>query len=285
MDGDYATSGYIRAESAKTRDGILASLSYILPSAVKPFAYQYDPPPGKPQRSGTYVERTVSIANGRLLAGPLSLDEQGFLFRRHISAVGDFYDNAEVKAGYYPEAERLVAEATGANRVVAFDHNQRNAAQARAGVRGIKEPVPRVHNDYTEKSGPQRLSDLLGEDEARRLEGRRFAIVNVWRPIAGPVEDWPLAVCDARSIAPYDLAATDLIYPDRVGETYAVTYNPRHRWFYFPQMRHDEALLLKCYDSDAARARFTAHTAFHDPTAPLDAAPRQSIEVRTLAIF
>lgn len=285
MDGDYATSGYIRSESAKTRDGILAALSYILPSAEKPFAYQYDPPPGKPQRSGVYVERTVPIANGRRLAGPLSLDRHGFLFRRHISAVGDFYDDADVRAGYYPEAERLVAEATGAARVLAFDHNQRNAAKARSGVRGVKEPVPRVHNDYTEKSGPQRLHDLLGEDEAGRLEGRRFAIVNVWRPIVGPVEDWPLAVCDARSIAPHDLAATDLIYPDRVGETYAVTYNPRHRWFYFPQMRRDEVLLLKCYDSDPGRARFTAHTAFHDPTAPLDAAPRQSIEVRTLAIF
>jgi hypothetical protein len=286
MDGDLAILEKGCAGLPDTEGGVLAALSYLLQpeDGGKPFAYQYDPPPGVPQRSGRYVERIMPVADGRILTGSLSLDRQGFLLRRHRTAVADLYDNDEVRARYYPEAERLVAEATGASRVLAFDHNQRNADMA-AGVKGVKQPVPRVHNDYTEKSGPQRLRDLLGDEDARRLEGRRFAIVNVWRPIAGPVEDWPLAVCDAQSIAREDLVATDLIYPGRVGETYAVAYNPRHSWFYFPKMRSDEALLLKCYDSDPARARFTAHTAFHDPSAPAGAAPRQSIEVRTLAIF
>jgi len=82
-----------------------------------------------------------------------------------------------------------------------------------------------------------------------------------------------------------DFVATDLKYRDRTGEVYSVAYNPEHRWFYFPQMRTDEALLLKCFDSDACRTQFTAHSAFEDPTSPANAAPRESIEARTILFF
>jgi hypothetical protein len=111
-------------------------------------------------------------------------------------------------------------------------------------------------------------------------------VINVWRPIRGPVQESPLAVCDARSIAPKDFIPTDLVYRDRKGEIYSVAFNPSHRWFYFPQMQTNEALLLKCYDSvDDGRARFTTHSAFTDPTSPPDAPARESIEARTLAFF
>src|SRR5262249_45132829 len=142
-----------------------------------------------------------------------------------------------------------------------------------------------IHVDYTVKSGPQRVRDLLG-DEAEGLLKKRFAIINVWRPIRGPVQDSPLAVSDARSVARKDLVATDLIYPQRTGEIYYVHYNPAHKWFYAPAMRSDEVMLIKCYDSlEDGRARFVPHSAFADPTTPAGAAPRQSIELRTLAFF
>jgi hypothetical protein len=128
------------------------------------------------------------------------------------------------------------------------------------------------------------VRDLAGA-EAEALLGRRFAVINVWKPIRGPVETAPLAVCDARSIRLEDLVPTDLLYPDRTGEVYSLTFHPGHRWFYFPRMRSDEVMMLKCYDSDRSLARFTAHSSFDDPTSPPDAPPRQSIEVRTLAFF
>ena len=100
---------------------------------------------------------------------------------------------------------------------------------------------------------------------------RRFAIVNVWRPIRGPLRDAPLALCDAQSVAPGDLVAADLVYRDRIGENYLMRYRPGHRWFYVPEMRADEVLLLKCYDSaEDGRTRFVPHTAFTDPTAPAE---------------
>jgi hypothetical protein len=129
------------------------------------------------------------------------------------------------------------------------------------------------------------VRDLL-PDEAASLPRRRFAIVNVWRPIAGPLLDAPLALCDARTIDPGDFVATDLKYPDRTGEIYSVTFSPQQRWYYFPRMRRDEVVLIKCYDSaQDGRARFTAHGAFDDPTMPAGAPPRESIEARTLAFF
>jgi hypothetical protein len=275
MDGDRAN----------LIDHVTGVLTYLVPNGKKPVSYQYDPPPGIPVRSGQYEDRAVPVRNGRSLTRQLSLDEHGFVITPHHTKVADLGDEAEVTSLYYAEMEQLVKDVTGADRVLVFDHTIRSTPLASQGRKGIREPVKRVHNDYTVKSGPQRVRDLL-PDEAEGLLHRRFAVINVWRPLRRPVETSPLALCDARSIAPADFIATDLVYPDRVGETYAVAYNPAHRWYYFPRQQRDEAVLIKCYDSkDDGRARFTAHTAFEDPTSPPDAPPRESIEIRTLAFF
>jgi hypothetical protein len=265
-----------------------ASLNYLASARERPVTYTFEPPPGTPWRRGALLGQTVRIRDARPLHAGLSLDEQGFVLTRHRSAVGDFYDADAVKRSYYPEVERLVRAITGATRVIAFDHNVRSAPRAGRGEDSAKEPVKRVHNDFTAASGWRRARDELaaiGED-AQALLKHRFAVVNVWRPISGPVRESPLAVCDARTIAPQDLVKSDLVYRDRVGETYAVTFNPQHRWYYVPDMQPDEALLIKCFDSwDYGPARFTAHSAFDDPTSLADAPPRESIEARTLVLF
>jgi len=266
-------------------DQVTATMTYLVPTGKKPVSYQYDPPPGVPVRSGPYEDRSVQIRNARPFASELSLDREGFVIVPHVTKARDLSDNEEVKAVYYPEVEQLVKQATGATRVLIFDHTIRSAPLAGAGRKGVREPVRRVHNDYTVKSGPQRVRDLV-PDEAADLLGRRYAVINVWRPLRRTVEDTPLGLLDARSIAPQDLIATDLLYPDRTGEIYSVAYNPSHRWFYFPRQRADEAVLLKCYDSkEDGRARFPAHSAFDDPTAPPGVPPRESIEVRTLVFY
>jgi hypothetical protein len=261
-----------------------ADLHYIVPMAEKPRNYTYDPPPGVPRMNATYAPHRMKIRNARPLVGELSLDREGLALVDHHSDVRDFYDEDELRRVYYPEAERLVAEWTAAERVVVFDHTIRRRIPGVADrtVSAPRQPVPRVHNDYTVKSGPQRVRDLMGE-EAEMLLKRRFSVVNVWRPIRGPLRDAPLAVGDAQSVAFEDFVPSDLVYRDRVGETYAVLYNPAHRWYYVPAMTTDEALLLKCYDSALdGTARFAPHTAFEDPTAPANVLPRESIELRTL---
>jgi hypothetical protein len=266
---------------------VRATLNYLVRSGARPYAYTFEPPEGTPVRSGEFDKvRGVAIHDGRPLAGSLSLDEEGFELRGHATRVTDFYDPAQINDVYEPEVERMLKDATGAEKVVIFDHTIRSIPRAKAGIKGMHGTVRQVHNDYTADSGPRRVRDHLEPAEADMRLTRRFLEVNVWRPIRGPLEDQPLAVCDARSIAPEDLIPTDLIYRDKVGETYSVAYSPRHRWFYFPKMRADEAILIKCFDSDlASPGRFTAHSAFYDPTAPAQPLPRESIETRALVFF
>jgi hypothetical protein len=152
--------------------------------------------------------------------------------------------------------------------VVVFDHIVCNPVLAERGEKGARGPAKFVHNDYSFKSAPRRVRDHLPE-EADRLLKNRFAEINVWRAIRGPIESSPLALCDARSLATEDIVPIDLVYRDRIGETLGFLYNPGHRWYYFPRMERNEAILLKCYDSkDDGRARFTAHTSFADPSSP-----------------
>jgi hypothetical protein len=262
------------------------TLNYLVDRTEKPVAYMYTPPPDTPPRTGRYGPYPVSIYDGRGILPQISLDTYGFQLTHHDTKVVNFYDEDEVRAVYYPEVERLLKEVTGAVKVLVFDHNVRCQPMSQRGENGAREPVKSAHNDYTLRSGPQRVRDLLDADEAEERLRHRFAEINVWRPIRGPVEEAPLAVCDARSMVLEDFVAMDLKYRDRTGEVYSVAFNSSHRWFYFPHMQKNEALLLKCYDSMTdGRARFTAHTAFDDPTSPSDAPARESIEARTLVFF
>ena len=266
-----------------------ANLSYLIPMAEKPVNYTYEPPAGIPRTNATYQTHKLSIYNARSISDNISLDREGFAFTGHNTNVRDFYDEDEVRRVYYPEAEQLLKEVTGATKVVIFDHTLRNAGNSKPGENNIKEPALRVHNDFTAKSGYTRARLELaaqGIDEIDALLKQRFAIINVWRAIAQPIQESPLAVCDAQSIAITDLVAGDLVYRDRVGETYGITYNSKHKWFYFPQMHRDEVLFIKCFDSaEDGHARFAAHTAFEDPTSPANASPRESIELRTFVFY
>src|SRR5579871_716383 len=235
------------AELDSGPETIEASLDYLAADGSRPVSYVAEPG-GRDRRSGSRSEaHRVTLYNGRRDAARFSLDVNGFRFVRHDSAVADFYDDAAVERVYYPEMERLVMAESGARRVVVFDHTLRTEDPEIRETRKIREVVRRVHNDYTEWSAPQRVRDIMGEET---------------------------------------LVVTERRYRGRTGQTYAITYDPGHRWYWFPRMRPDEALVFKVYDSlRDGRARWTAHTAFADPTSPPGAPPRESIEIRTLAFF
>ena len=264
---------------------IEATLNYVVDTGEKIFTQAYEP--GRPdlRTSAKLDPRRVVIHNGRQHAGGFLLDRNGFRFTRHDTKVRDFYDEAEVRNVYYPEMEALVKQESGCRRVVVFDHTLRTADDELRESKKIREVVRRVHNDYTEWSAPQRVRDLL-PDEAETLLQRRFAIIQVWRPIRLPVETFPLAICDACSVSTDHFIISERRYPNRVGQTYAITYDANNKWYWFPRMRREEAIVFKVFDSlKDGRARWTAHTAFDDPTAPPNASPRESIEIRTLAFF
>ena len=272
------------AFSAKP-DYVLATLNYTRGGAPKPAAYMYDRPAGVPAIEERNEPHQVAIHNARPLLETLSLDLQGFELAHGTSAVRDFDDADELKRIYDREVADLVLAKTGASQALVFDHTVRRiGGDDSSAVR--RAPVHVVHNDYTDWSGPQRVRDLLPEADAAWALKRRFAIINVWRSINGPVVDTPLAFADARTVAREDWIATDLKYPDRTGEVYRVAFNPQHRWFYVPELQEDEILLLKTFDSATdGRARYMPHTAFADPATVPGTEKRASIEARVLAFW
>ena len=272
----------INAPAALT---IAAPMSYAVDTGEKPVNETGGQDGLMRRTTGRYEKHIVSIADGRPGRADLSLDVQGFELADHPTRMRSFYDADELKAVYYGEMERLIAQHTGARRVHLFDHTLRTSDDDDRLARKIREPVKSVHNDYTHWSGPQRVRDIL-PDEAEALIARRFAIIQVWRAINTPIVRNPLAIIDARSIATNDLIASERRFPDRVGEIYVIQHNPAHRWTYFPHMTRDEALVFKVYDSETdGRARWGGHSSFDDPTTPENAPPRESIEIRAFAFF
>ena len=256
-----------------------STLHYLERGTEKPARYRIEPPPGVPRWNGIDDPREVRIEDGRGRESEFTLDRNGFALVKAPTAMTNFYSPDEIKGVYYPEVERLVRDTLGASRVFVFDHNVRNATRP-----GMPVPSRQVHNDHTVNSAPRRVRDHLG-DEAEELLKHRFGIVNVWRPIRGPVLDSPLALCDAQSFTDDDLIASDLIYAHVRGETSRVAYNPAHRWYYFSEMQTDEVLFIRVHDSaNDGRARLSFHTSFENPLTP-GAPPRESIEVRTLVFF
>ena len=237
------------------------------------------------RKTGAHELKPMAVRNGRFFADQLSLDQNGFILVEHKTKVRDFFDAGELESVYYPEVEQLIKSASGAARVAIFDHTLRSGDETEREEKLIREPVLSAHNDYTEWSGPNRVREFLPE-EADSLLARRFAIIQVWRAINQPIQSNPLALADAKSVAMEDLLVAERRYPHRVGQTYRLKYNAKHQWYYFPQMRRDEALVFKVYDSaNDGRARFTPHTSFEDPATPDHAPRRQSIEVRAFAFF
>ena len=266
---------------------VRATLNYTVDNGIPPDYYFYEPDPSvKLNPPGTDL-REVDVHDGWDEVGRLSLDREGFELHGFAGRFDQFDDDDAVKATFYPQVIRHVMEHTGARRVVVFDHTIRRRLPADLKVQTtVKRPaVLLVHSDYTERSGPQRVRDIMG-DEAGALLGRRVAFYNVWKPLYRRVEELPLAMCDATTHDAADMLRMDLKYRERTGEIYVMRWSPRHRWLYFPLMEADQALMLKTYDSETdGRARFMGHTAFEDPTSPPDAPQRESIEVRTMAFF
>ena len=274
--------------------GIEVPIHYMVDTGETPVFHQTDSPADRITMRGTREAHPMTIRNARLLPNDFSLDVEGFAFAEHVTKVTDFYDDAQLTSVYVPELEKLIARLTGATEVVVYDHTRRSSDGAHRKMHNWRDPVPLPHSDYTDRSAAQRMRDVFSDDADDRLN-RRFAIVNVWRSMTGPIEQWPVAVCDARSInddlmhtivrsAPH--RAEPSFEYSRSSETRHASYDANHRWFHFPRMARNEALLFKNYDTlQDGTARYALHSAFEDPTSAPDAAPRESIESRAFMFF
>jgi hypothetical protein len=270
---------------ADLTDPVIALVNYTKGGGPKPAIYLYETPEPVPSIEERNEPHQIPIHSARPQLSDLSLDVHGFAVTHGRTTVRNFDDPEELKTIYDAEVAAIVKGVTGAQHALVFDHTIRRIGGTDKSS-NTRAPVHVAHNDYTKKSGPQRVRDLLPAGQAEQALQRRFAIVNVWRSINGPVLDTPLAFADARTVPDADWIATDLKYPDRTGEVYRIAYNPAHRWLYVPHLQPDEIILLKTFDSaEDGRARYAPHTAFDDPATEPGTARRQSIESRVLAFF
>jgi hypothetical protein len=265
---------------------IHANFNYIVDTGVPPVRYIDWPEMEHKAVPPQYRQYEMAVKNGRPVAQTFKLDVHGFVFTDHATQVRDFTDQAERARVYDPEVKALIMKHSGASEVVVFDHTLRVSDEEGQKAVGARPTVKGVHNDYTERSAPVRLREIVGDAEAERRLKKRWAIVQVWRPIRGEVMIDPLGICDGRSIPQKGFIRVERRYQYRTGEVYHIAHDPAHEWFYFPQMERNEALVFKVFDSDAGKpSRFTAHSAFDDPATPAGAPARESIETRTFAFW
>ncbi|GJJ11653.1 hypothetical protein Clacol_005889 [Clathrus columnatus] len=290
-------------------DTVNTTLYYFQPpfDNSKPwFEVDIDPKTGQRNSNFTLDSQVLEVENVRGHEDEYDLDSSGFRFLKWSSDFTSFNDDAAIKSAYYKESAEIIKKVTGCRRVVLFDHStwtsnfsrrvHTNLPQAirrnRPGVPDISEdtraPVPRVHVDQTPEAAARRVHMHTPENIASDLLKHRFQIINFWRPINHSALDYPLALCDYRTIDwDNDLIPTTIKFANRVGENFSVKYSPQHRWKYLRGMRTDELVLIKCFDSrmDGKTAILTPHTAFIDPTTPKDAPLRESIELRALVFY
>jgi hypothetical protein len=229
----------------------------------------------------------VRIEDARPLheRGELDLDTQGFVLTRHRSEVADFRDDAQVTRTYYEEMKRRVAELTGAEHVFMLQHVRRTETS-----KSFNEAYARyVHCDFSVPVATRSARRMLVErgrlapEEAERCA---FAWYNVWQPFDREVAQNPLTMIDSRTVREDELVEyTFADYGDGDGVALVPIFSPEHRFYYFPRMQTNEAIVFKQLDSRPDRSRFCPHTSFHDPTAPADAPGRRSIELRMLCGF
>ena len=307
-----------------------AQIHYAIPNSDGSQRYTYDNsfkqlPAGVTRRkNGESKPFSVEVHDGRTLSKPQSLMRNGYCLARDFDTAldlqNDGLDSEKIVNTYYPEIRRLVTAALGGadavKRAIVFDHTIRSRVRKAKGEKetngeNVGGYASTAHNDNTSASAKNRVRLLsqakkaggsltlpkppLTEREAEKIASGRFGIFNVWRHFRkdSPVLDYPLAVLDAQSACPEDFLNSLYIYPDRVGEVVTVVRNPEHRWIYYSEMRHNEALIFKVFDSSAELGACTAeqcppntaHTSFRLADSDASTPARESIECRVLVEF
>lgn len=282
------------ALKSRASDAIDTTIDYLVPTSRINRRFWA---PGREYNTGVYDHYPVTICNARTAPEPITLDTFGFELGHHRSSIADFRDQEALKAVYPGEVIEIVKAMTGADLVVPQGHQLRSPVIY---GEGIQPPAAEAHVDYTTKTAHSLAERLYRKAMPDGPGYARFLCFSLWRTFSEPPQDWPLALCDYRSVGDEDGTANTKVDVDEIptgdalfapieGEEDMVAatvfyHNPEHRWYYYPDMTPDEVVLIKFHDSDHSRAWRAPHTAFHDTTRP-DARMRESVEFRGVAFF
>lgn len=248
----------------------------------------------------------VDVLDGRAADLP-GWEACGFELVDHEPHVADWTDDDEIAAVHYAEVEALARELTGADAALVSDHVKRTAEPERRPRE--QTPVRLVHSDFAddyEHVVRPAYRDVRGRGAAtlarsgltpEQIEGApRIMMMQFWRNLGAPKMDLPVAFCDARTVGRDEVRPfpyTGYVAGGRSFDALAVVAPedgtpPDHRWYVFPELRLDEVVAFRTYDTDLVRSGgsyFTPHSAFRDPDVEAGRPARFSIEMRVLCVF
>ncbi|KAI1144799.1 putative CmcJ-like methyltransferase [Nemania diffusa] len=246
---------------------VLTSLKYLardkLYEVEKPYSAEFEVEDDDGARKSNYV-----IIEKSLEVQPIErwhkfdLDTNGFCTitaETSLSATDALNEPESVETDYlaqlkvilaqhFPEYSRLEAfEFVVRQRDERFPSNQ-------LAIITHEQPACLTHSDYSTYGARLQIESSFPRQE-RFFEGKEFDMINVWRPLIGPNDDWPLAVCDYTTIdVENDIISADRLHHNRVCENQLLFANEKHRWYYVKNQQPHNLLVFRNTDSSGQRA-------------------------------
>jgi len=228
-------------------------------------------------------QTTLKFEGCEWIHAPASLTEE------HLLNPNKDEVNKFVQETYWPECAELVKQRIGAVKAVPYQwrHRRMETNEVKAdGKNTATKPVQNFHVDNDAETAEGNLRKALGDDEAERWLGKRWGIVNIWRPVGETVKQWPLALLDSHTIDRAQVTESILTVNNYKPNSKILRYSPDFRFYYCSDLTPDEALLFVDFDSQPDGMMVgVAHGAFEDHSSPKDAPLRRSTEVRVLVLM
>ncbi|KAL9078239.1 MAG: hypothetical protein Q9157_002857 [Trypethelium eluteriae] len=252
------------------RENMQASVYFLkkddLHRIEKPYSFKFPPADGFPQSNMEYEMIEIPVIDMRGSENQFNLDKNGFaIFKIGCSLSYEGYDDLKQLTEYFRKLEAALKDHLGASKVEVFRHAPNTVVH----IEGTRDEIRRQ----------------LGGD-ADAFLNRRYQWFNFWKPLKGPVNDWPLILCDASTVDEHnDVEVADLLYPDYTTENSQLYHSIAYKWYYLSNQATDEILVFKQMDTLEGSCPGVPHCSCENPLTPKGEAPRESIEVRAMAYY
>ncbi|EAL85031.1 putative CmcJ-like methyltransferase [Aspergillus fumigatus Af293] len=222
---------------------VQASMFFLTPDELhkqqRPYTFKFPPYNGCPQSNMTHEKiNGITVENMRGREDQFQLERNGFTILKVNTGLeyDDFFKQKGVTQ-YLRLMEGVLKARLGANGTV-YEYDQ---------------PTTVAHVDEIRRQYGKEADGLLK---------KRFQWINFWKPLRGPVNDWPLVLCDSSLIdVRKDLAVADLLYPDLATENQVMYYRDGLKWYYLSDHEPSEIIVFKQMDSlnSACPGRWMSH--------------------------
>ncbi|KAF2189237.1 hypothetical protein K469DRAFT_683670 [Zopfia rhizophila CBS 207.26] len=279
--------------SSTSRD-VKSSIYFLsrdrLYETVKPYSLRFAPE-RIPQTNLKPEKHSVYIRDLREASKEEKIDFNscgfGVLHMDSSLTYKDFFCRDIVESIYYFEVEEMLKAVFNAKSVYVLDHALRIRHGQFPTSTGenydYEQPTSLAHVDFTRDSARDASCQFL-DLEAKSLLDASWKCVNVWKPLKGPVRDWPLALCSVTSMDfEKDSIPGDVVSQCGPIEDIHIHYNPTQKWYYLSDQEPSELLIFRSSDSEGNLG--APHASFPLPRSMSDETPRESIDLRAFLFF